>query len=192
MTIGEARSAYYAQYQKFHQAAAEVYKQKEELLKQAKLHPEEAAGFSEEAATLELHYEALNTKSEEYLNYQSYIIEMEAAYANMKSSEQNAEAMKEQGEEMSKLIQTARRIMKGDIVPASDERKLMEFNKDLYMAAKAAAVMAKKHEEVESLWEDEEDKGEVEDPMEWADGQEAPMGGPSLDTEVCDVVAEAE
>ena len=106
---------------------------------------------------------------------------LQARIAAMQAAEKAA------AEEL-KIMETARRIMKGDIVPPQDEEKLMKYNFKLYMAAKNMAVMAKEHEEDESLWDDEEEVGdEPVDPMEFADSQEAPAGGPSLDLEVADV-----
>ncbi len=54
-------------------------------------------------------------------------------------------------------MEVARRIMKGAKVPASDEKKLMEYSMELYMAAKNMAVLNenKKKEEYDSLWDDE-------------------------------------
>lgn len=56
MKIGEARTAYYAQYQKFSAAASEVYKQKEEAEKNSRLYPSLKEEYEKEAATLELKY----------------------------------------------------------------------------------------------------------------------------------------
>ncbi len=66
----------------------------------------------------------------------------------------------------------ARRIMHGDQVPMQDEKKLMEYDKDLYIMAKNAGMMARleKRKKYDSLWEDEEKK-EHEDPMEAADAR---------------------
>ena len=191
MKITEAKSAYYKQYQKFSFAAADVAKQKEEAEKNARLHPEKAEEFNKQAATLEISLEALNKQKEEYMKHNEKIAEMECAYANMIASEQNAEAMEESAAEELKILETARRIMKGDIVPPQDEEKLMKYNFKLYMAAKNMAVMAKEHEEDESLWDDEEEVSDERiNPMEYAGEQEAPEGGPSLDLEVSDVVEE--
>lgn len=190
MKIQEAKKAYYQQYQKFSFAAADVAKQKEEAEKNARLYPNQADEFNEKAATLEISLEALNKQAEEYMKHNEKIADMECAYANMISSEQQAEAMEEAGIDEMKILETARRIMKGDIVPPQDEEKLMKYNFKLYMAAKNMAIMAKEHEEDESLWDDEEESEEMIDPMEYAGEQEAPEGGPSLDLEVSDVVSE--
>ena len=37
----------------------------------------------------------------------------------------------------------ARRLMHGDQVPMQDEKKLMEYDKDLYIMAKNAGMMAR-------------------------------------------------
>lgn len=192
MTIKEAGKAYYGQYQKFSIAAHETLIKKQEAEKNARLYPNEADKFTEEAATLELSYNALNKQAEEYMEFNGEIAEMEAAYANMKVAEQQGEAMEESAAEELKILETARRIMKGDIVPPQDEEKLMKYNFKLYMAAKNMAVMAKEHEKDDSLWEDEEEpSGENVDPLEYAGEQTAPEGGPSLDLEVADVTGSA-
>ena len=147
MKITEAKSAYYKQYQKFSFAAADVAKQKEEAEKNARLHPDKAEEFNKQAATLEISLEALNKQKEEYMKHNEKIAEMECAYANMIVSQQQSEAMEESAAEELKILETARRIMKGDIVPPQDEEKLMKYNFKLYMAAKNMAVMAKEHEE---------------------------------------------
>ena len=59
---------------------------------------------------------------------------------------QQADAAKEYGEEMSKLMKVAIRIMHGDIVPLKDEQKLMEFDSDLYQMAKNIGAMAERME----------------------------------------------
>lgn len=42
-----------------------------------------------------------------------------------------------------KVMAVYRAMVKGDVVPASDERKLQEYDKDLYQAAKMAQSMAR-------------------------------------------------
>lgn len=51
----------------------------------------------------------------------------------------------------------------------------MEFNMDIYKMAKnmAAINMNKKHKEWDSLWEDDEEKKEYDDPLEAAQNAEA-------------------
>lgn len=95
------------------------------------------------------------------------LIDQEVGIFNSIVSEQQADAMKEYGEEMAKCMEIARRISRGDHVPAQDEKKLMDFNMDIYKMAKemAAVNMDKEHREWDSLWGEEEEK-EYEDPFE--------------------------
>lgn len=79
----------------------------------------------------------------------------------MKSYREQLEASndeKDGSRDMAKLMEIARRIAKGDKVPAKDEKKLLEFSPELYQAAKAAALLNvnKKHKEHDSLFDDEE------------------------------------
>lgn len=107
------------------------------------------------------------------------LIDQEVGIFNSIASEQQADAMKEYGEEMAKCMEIARRIGRGDRVPAQDEKKLMDFNMDIYKMAKemAAINMDKEHQEWESLWGDEEEKT-YEDPREAAENAEANVGMP--------------
>lgn len=188
MTIKEARSAYYAQYTKFMNAANERKSEAEDLRKEAKIDIKNADDYNERAAYLELSSQALVDKGEEYMDYHSKVCEMECAYANMLSSSYAAEDVAAAKIDEMKCIQTAMRMSRGDIVPPEDEKKLMDYNAQLYMSAKQMQMFAREHEEDDSLWEDEEDKAKREDPMEFAGAQEAPAGAPDLGTEVIDVV----
>ena len=96
-------------------------------------------------------------------------------------AKQQGEAAKDYGEEMGKIMTVARRLMHGDQVPMQDEKKLMEYDKDLYIMAKNAGMMARleKRKKYDSLWEDEEKK-EHENPMEAADAEEAFTAGPEV------------
>lgn len=65
----------------------------------------------------------------------------------------------ERADDMAKIMEIARRIADGDIVPQSDEKKLMEYSADLYQVAKASAMANrdKEHNEYDALFDDEED-----------------------------------
>lgn len=71
------------------------------------------------------------------------------------SAKKAAEGM----EDLAKLMEIARRISKGDHVPPNDEKKLAEYDSDLYQMAKAAAALhaKEKHKKHDSLFEEEED-----------------------------------
>lgn len=87
------------------------------------------------------------------------------ALIEQKLNEENAEKAKEGAEKMAseqmKIMTVFRNMCKGDIVPPSDEKKLMEFDDKMYTMAKQAQTMAQMMERCEknkhkSLWEDEE------------------------------------
>ena len=108
------------------------------------------------------------------------IIAKENMIHDSEVAKQQGEAMAEQAKEISKMMEVFRRISSGAKVPPSDEKKLMEFTHELYMAAKTAAMMAKQNDdEYDSLWEDEEeDTGEVQDAHEIAENSEIDVASP--------------
>lgn len=84
------------------------------------------------------------------------------AYSGADIKEQ-AEAASKGAEEFGKILTIYRRIASGGVVPPGDERKLMEFSHELYMAAKAAAMLNQQEgEEYDSLWKDEKQTSEPE------------------------------
>lgn len=84
---------------------------------------------------------------------------------NKYAAEQQKEAAEDMAEDMAKALATARRIANGDIVPAIDEQKLLEYNAELYKMAKAAAMLhqMEEHRKDKSLYENEEER-EYTDP----------------------------
>ena len=83
--------------------------------------------------------------------------------------EQQAESAKKAGEgmrDMAKLMEIARRIARGDHVPPSDEKKLAEFDSDLYQAAKTAGALNanKKHKKHDAMF-DEDEKGSKDEQL---------------------------
>ncbi len=75
----------------------------------------------------------------------------------LEAAKEAAEAAGEGMKDLAKIMEIARRISNGDKVPPSDEKKLMEFDSDLYQCAKAAAALHadEKHKEYDSLFEEE-------------------------------------
>lgn len=82
-------------------------------------------------------------------------------------AKQQGEVYEDVAEDMAKALITARRIARGDIVPATDEQKLMEYSVELYQMAKSAAMMheMEEHQKDKSLYSEEE-KREYTDPEE--------------------------
>lgn len=160
MKIGEARERYSAQLHAFQEQKLSLAAQKKELEQKMKAAPNGKELFAEEAATLELSYDAVTEKYNEYQNFMEQVMNMHTAYFNAEASKQQGEAMAEYAVDLAKIMEVARRIAKGGTVPATDEQKLMEYSMELYMASKNMAVMneSKEKEEYESLWGEEEDK----------------------------------
>lgn len=177
MKIGEAQKAYRQQLGLLRGQKSDFVKQREENRKKM----EEARKKSEEqGVTFELSdaylqrekelQEKIDELSGQIKNNEKTLdelIEQEVGIFNSIVADQQGDAMKEYGEEMAKCLEIARRISRGDRVPAQDEKKLMDFNMEIYQMAKemAAMNMDKKHKEWDSLWGDEEEK-EYEDPFE--------------------------
>ena len=191
MKIDEARKLYSSQIKSYHDQQKVLFQQKKELEHKINVTPNGKTVYANEAAVLELTMKAVDEKQTEYKDYMEKLMEQWSATANMVSAEQQGDAMEEYAEDLGKIMEVARRIMKGDIVPGSDEKKLMEHSMELYQAAKniGAMVRQKERQEHDSLWEDEE-KTEYEDPMEVANNTEAFAEGPEI-VEVADTMATA-
>lgn len=192
MKIAEARQLYNAQIRAYREQHTILTKQKQELEQKMKTTPDGKSIYANEAAVLELTIEAVTKKQSEYQNYMDKLLQQWSATANMVSAEQQGEAMEDYVEDMGKILEVARRLMKGAIVPATDERKLMEYSMELYQTAKNMGALAKEKEKekYDSLWEDEEKK-EYEDPIETADNTEAFGMGPDI-VDVADTMASVE
>ena len=191
MIIKEARQAYGAQIRSYHEQQVALNKQKKELENKINTTPDGKNVYANEAAVLELSIQAVNEKQDEYRAYMEKVTEQWAAVANMEVAKQQGEAMEEYAIDMGKIMEVARRLMKGAIVPATDEKKLMDYSMELYQAAKNMGALAKQREkeEYDSLWEDEEAPEEVEDPMEVADNATVFSDGPEI-VEVSEILAD--
>ena len=180
MKISEARITYNQQIKAYHEQQTILANKKKELEQKIRTTPDGVNVYANEAAILELQTNAVNEKQDEYKDYMEKLLEQWAAVSNMESSKQQGEAMEEYYEDMGKIMEVARRIMKGGIVPAEDEKKLMEYSMELYQAAKNMGALAKEREEYDTLWEEEAEEGEPADPMEIADNTEAFADGPAI------------
>lgn len=187
MKIKEARAAYTAQLDILRRRQRELLKEKEAHETQAfgaagnmSLGGDGSSGgvvfevseeYRKRAEELQEKIDRVKEQIEEHIKLRDEVIEAEVGIANAEVAKQQGEAMQDYGEEMAKCLEIARRIANGDRVPAQDEKKLMDFNMEVYMAAKNMAVMNadKKHKEYESLWEEkEEEKVDQPDPHEMA------------------------
>ena len=182
MKIQEARQVYGAQISSYRDQLQQLQKQKEELEKRSKLIIDGKVIYEKEAAVLELTMDKVTKKKEEYQKYMEILNQQWAGIANMEASRQQADAAEEYYEDIGKIMEVARRIMKGGIVPPQDEKKLMEYSMELYQAAKNIGSMEqqKKREEYDSLWEEKTENKVAEDPMETANKAAAPAGAPAV------------
>ena len=185
MKIGEAQKAYRQQLSLLRGQRSNYVKQREENRRKMEKAQEKSEllgvtfELSEEYLArekeLQGQIDALSGQIKKHEKVRADLTDQEMGIANSVVAKQQGEAMKEYGEEMAKCLEIARRISRGDRVPAQDEKKLMEFNMDIYKMAKnmAAINMNQKHEDWDSLWGDEEEKKEYEDPLEVAENAEA-------------------
>ena len=189
MKIAEARQIYSTQIKAYHEQHTALFKQKKELEEKMKSEENGSITYANEAATLELSIKAVEEQKNKYQEYMDKLMQQWNAIANMEVAKQQGEAMEEGMADLGKIMEVARRIMQGGIVPPTDEKKLMEYSMELYQAAKNIGALAKKEkEEYKSLWDDEEKKAPEEDPMEVADNAECFATGPEI-VEVADTMA---
>lgn len=181
MKIGEAQQLYREQVKAYQTQKSAVAKQLEQVRSRMERYPDGQEKYGSEAATLELTLNKLDEKQQEYQDYLSELAEQYCAYWNAAAAEQQKDAAQKYASDLGKIMEVARRIMKGAIVPASDEKKLMEFSLEMYQTAKniGSMVQREKREKYKSLWKDEEEK-QYDDPQEVAENAEAPSAGPEI------------
>lgn len=181
MKIREAQQLYRAQVEEYQAQKVNLSKQLQSVRSRMEHSAEKKEQYREEAAILELSLEALSEKQNQYYDYLNKLSDQYCAHWNAEVAKQQADAADDYAVEMGKILEVARRIMKGGIVPASDEKKLMEYDFELYQVAKNVGAMARreKREKYKTLWKDEEEK-EYTDPQEAAENAEAVSGGPEI------------
>ena len=181
MKIGEAQQIYREQVKEYQAQKASISKQLKNIRNRMQVSTDKKEQYASEAATLELTLNALDEKQQEYYDYLDRLADQYCAYWNATVAEQQADAAEEYAIDMGKIMEVARRIMKGAIVPASDEKKLMEFSFEMYQTAKNIGAIAQqqKKEKYDSLWGEEEEK-EYDDPQEVAENAEAAAGAPEI------------
>lgn len=180
-TLGELRTTYAFVHKDFNLKKYNLAVQKNKLEERIKNTENGQELWGEQAATLELQYNAVSEKQKEYDDFIKQYMKLWDAKLEETATMQNAEATKDYYEDMSKIMLVAMRMCRGDIVPLSDEKKLMEAEPDLYLKAKNAQMMMQnsKSKEHDSLWEDEEKK-EYENPIDVADSVETNLKGPEI------------
>ena len=99
-------------------------KQKE-LEEKIKETPNGKVVYENEAVSLELSLNAIEQKQNEYRDYMEKLMDKWTNVEMLVSTEQQTDSMKEATEEQMKILEVARRLMKGAKVPQADEMKLM-------------------------------------------------------------------
>lgn len=92
------------------------------------------------------------------------------ADVQLATAKSQSEGAKKYGEDMAKILAVFRLMCKGHTVPSSDEKKLMEYDDEMYQAAKNAQMMAQirekeKQKREKSQW-DEKEEAEFREKME--------------------------
>ncbi|MBO5282450.1 MAG: hypothetical protein J6B43_04905 [Lachnospiraceae bacterium] len=166
MRIGEALIAYRSERKLLVQQQRELCQQRNSLEKRMTAVPNGQDIFGREAATLELSIDQTRERFEENLKVLDRLIEEETAVFNGEVARQQSDVMQEYAEDLVKIMEVARRISNGDIVPATDEKKLLDYSFELYQAAKNMGSIARRkdREEYDSLWEDEDEEQQEYDP----------------------------
>lgn len=173
MKISEAQSIYRTYRQDLIDQTKRLIKQRDEAQEQYKLTGSSA--FSDLAATLQLSVDATQKKFDKNQEVLDALSEQYVAVWNAEVARQQSDPENGMGAELAKIMTVARRISNGDIVPYSDEKKLMEYSSDLYQAAKSAGALKKmrEREKYDSLWDDDDvsDKYDPEGKAENAEAQ---------------------
>ncbi len=125
--------------------------------------------------------QALREAREKFYADRDAETERYVAEFNSYVARQQSEAGQDMAEDMAKALTTARRIANGDIVPMTDERKLLEYDEELYRMVKMSAMLhqMEEHRKHKSLYEDEEDR-EYTDP----EAETTPMQKYGVEVEV--------
>lgn len=174
MKIKEAQSIYRAERANYNEQLNALMKQRDKAQQQFRITGDQV--YADEAATLELSLNEVKGKQAKNQEILDSLAEQHMLAFNAENSKAEADAAAEWGKEMGRIMTTVARMCAGDKVPPKDEKKVQEYDSDLYMKAKHAqmmmATMKEKRKEHDSLWEDEEERKEY-DPMGVADNTEA-------------------
>lgn len=181
MKIGEAINTYRPQLDALWDKKVSLTRQQKELEQKRKASAAGAEEYAEQAATLELTLNEVNARYDETKAYFDKVMAAHTMAWNAEVAKQQGDAMEEYGEDLAKIMEIARRISKGGIVPYEDEKKLMEYSMELYMSAKNLAVLAKEkdRQKYDSLWDDDKERKQY-DPQGAADNAEITIDAPEV------------
>lgn len=131
--------------------------------------------WADEAATLQLSLDETNKRFEDNQEVLNDLTEQYAAAWNMEVAKQQSDPDNGIAAELGKIMTTVARMCAGDRVPSGDEKRVMEYDKDMYSMAKQTqtmmAAIKKRQKEYDTLWEEKE--GKEYDPEGVAENTEA-------------------
>jgi len=187
MKVGDARHIYGEQISTYNLQRSCLAQQKKALLEKAKNDTANKDTYEKELEAVNLQYDTITGQQEECQKYMNQVMQMWNAKLEEVLGQEQSDNIKEAMKEMAKIMEVARRIMRGDKVPPQDEKRLMEYDAKLYQMAKSAQITSSNHnkKKYDSLWEDEEGSAEQEeqtDPIAEADAQEITIEGPALES----------
>lgn len=172
MKISDAKNIYAAQLDT-------LWSRKRELSKLLRDDPKAgAAQGSYDRVELSRELSAVEDEYDQMSKIMEHIRLRETAVQNAEAAKQQGDAMSKAMEGMLKCLEIARRISEGAKVPPADEKMLMDYSHELYMAAKNMALlhMQEKQKEYDSLVEeDAEDQQPEQSASEIAAGAEVDL-----------------
>ena len=134
---------------------------------------------------------AVDAQYDEVRGVMERIIAQETAIHNAEVAKQQGDALSDAAKMLGKMLEIYHRIASGGQVPQEDERQLMEYSHELYMAAKTAAMLQEGDgEKYDSLFDDEEEKGSEKTASEIAGEAEIPVPTPGGSTDTGAVESE--
>lgn len=157
MKLGEAIPKYQAYRNQLHDNQNQIYKKLKEAKEKAEHSDSEE--WSQKVDQLQFSYDEAKSNFDKY---ESVLDGLKEQWCNASNAE-NARALADPetglGATIGKIMTTVARMCAGDKVPYTDEKKVMEYDSDMYARAKQAqmimASMKKKQKEYDSLWDEE-------------------------------------
>lgn len=179
MKIAEAKKTYASQLDT-------LLHRKRELTKLLEKEPEGNAGsLNCDRVELSRQLSQVQQQYDETQTFMEKLQQKETGIYNAVVACQQGDAMAKAADDVAKCMEIARRISSGAKVPPADEKKLMEYSHELYMAAKTMSMNAKRNGKKYDALTEEEKAGkpsETESASEIASGAEVGLDLPEIVT----------
>ena len=109
MKIKDAEQTYRTQVQSYQTQKTTIAKKQNELKKKMETSADGSTLFGNEAAVLQLTYDALDKKQNEYANYLDQLSEQRFAIEELENTKQQGKAAEKAGKDLAKIMEVARR-----------------------------------------------------------------------------------